>query len=571
MASGRSTLLARCRRHVAAARLRRGDERSSALVGARDEAGAVLVLALVFLVAVSLIVTALLTWVGGSLVASGAFANERSIEISATSAVNLAIQNTRYTFSSAMVNASPPVNCWDTSGTSSYTNPDPSNGITVDVWCSMLWQPKSVHTRTITYSACAITSANPSPTAASCAQAPLLQAQVTFDDLPSGAPPAYSVQCSGPGNNGTCGLSLTQNSWLWHPVVPSVTSLSATSGPISGQVGGTPVTITVNGNGLVPGTTVSFVEETGANPIPGSVPSTPNVPATPSGSPEGVIVPATVVTNSGCSGPNNTNCSVTVDLPAVTSGPYYFVTVTTPSGTSAYQNAGNYIEFTYTVAAPTVSAIGISGGSGGPITGGTLINVTGTNFYSVPNFATAVTLCTALPCTTGGSGANGYAATSVHVTSSTSLTAISPSVPNPSSGSLTYFVQVSTIGGSSTTTSDTYVYGLQVPIIFSLTPTQGPAGTVVTISGYNFMPNSQVGWVQVSANDQSATPTNVGPATYNPASGSAPATLTVTVPSLPTVNTYYIPVIEDPSPYTPANGYPYSQPYNQPADEFYFT
>ena len=47
---------------------------------AADESGAVLVLALVFLIAVSLIVTGLLTFVGTSLRDTSAFSNERNVE-----------------------------------------------------------------------------------------------------------------------------------------------------------------------------------------------------------------------------------------------------------------------------------------------------------------------------------------------------------------------------------------------------------------------------------------------------------------------------------------------------------
>src|SRR5580704_1924851 len=100
-----------------------------------DESGAVMILALVFLVVVALIVTALLTWVGTSLTANAEYANERATEAAATSAVNLAIQNSRYSFSAAMINASPPVQCWGTSATSSVT----IDNVTVDVWCSMSW------------------------------------------------------------------------------------------------------------------------------------------------------------------------------------------------------------------------------------------------------------------------------------------------------------------------------------------------------------------------------------------------------------------------------------------------
>ena len=64
----------------------------------RDEDGAVLILALIFLVSVSLVITALLNWVGISLAASGNFQTERNVEYGVTAAVSLAVQNTRYSF-----------------------------------------------------------------------------------------------------------------------------------------------------------------------------------------------------------------------------------------------------------------------------------------------------------------------------------------------------------------------------------------------------------------------------------------------------------------------------------------
>src|SRR5580658_1444042 len=91
-----------------------------------DEAGAVLILAMIFLVAVSLIVVGLLTFVGNSLTATADFTTERSIEAAATSAVNLAIQESRITFASQMENAfggsttastSQPSACWFNSNT----------------------------------------------------------------------------------------------------------------------------------------------------------------------------------------------------------------------------------------------------------------------------------------------------------------------------------------------------------------------------------------------------------------------------------------------------------------------
>lgn len=550
------------------------------------ESGAVMVLALVFLVVVSLIVAGLLTWVGTSLTANAQYANERSTEAAATSAVNLAIQNSRYSFSAAMVNASPPVQCWGTSGTSSVT----VDNVTVDVWCSMLWQPfsQTAQNRNITYSACVVpvnpTPSDPVPTATSCAAAPLLQAVESFDDLPAGSPPTPEPeQCttsSPPNYDGSCGQSLSQVSWQWNPIVPSVTSISLNTAPVTAlTTSGSPISMTVSGSGFVPGASVNFLQETGPTPGPGVVPSTPNVPTTPPNQGQGVIVPATVTPNSvTCSGPNNTNCTLQVTVPPVTSGIYYFVAVTTPTGTSAYQapNSGPYNYLTYTPVTPIVSSI--SGpvvpnvsGPGGSITGGTTITINGPangsgGFYSAPNFQVQVIFCTASPCITTGSNPTGFLASHVQVQSPSVMTALSPQVNTPSSPSLSYFVQVATIGGTSTNTSDTFTYGLQVPIIFSLSPIIGGTGTTLTINGFNFLPNSQVGWVPVSANDQNVTPTNLVPATTN----TTGTQMTVTVPTLPTPNTAYIPVIEDPSPYTPPT-YPWSQPYNESADEFAFT
>ena len=66
--------------------------------GHADESGSVLILALIFLVVVSVIVVSLLSWLGTSLTATANVGQQRSLEAAATNAVNLAIQNTRTTF-----------------------------------------------------------------------------------------------------------------------------------------------------------------------------------------------------------------------------------------------------------------------------------------------------------------------------------------------------------------------------------------------------------------------------------------------------------------------------------------
>ena len=110
---------------------------------AQDESGAVLILALIFLVAVSLIVTGLLTFAGTSLNATGSFATERNVEFTSTSAVNLAIQNTRYSFDVGsphqFLNNATPELC------ASY----PLQTASVNVYCTLVWQPYSSNTRVL--------------------------------------------------------------------------------------------------------------------------------------------------------------------------------------------------------------------------------------------------------------------------------------------------------------------------------------------------------------------------------------------------------------------------------------
>jgi hypothetical protein len=506
------------------------------VVGERDEAGAVIILALVFLVSVSLIVVGLLSYVGTSLTATTSFASERAVETAATNAVNLAISQSRYTFSTQMLNASPPSACW-TTGTG---QPPAFGGKQFDVWCSMTWQPFSSATRTITYSAC-LTSQTTDP--ATCAATPLLQDIVTFDDYAPGigVPNANPVQCN---FTNYCGQSMTQNSWQWSPNVPRVSSISPTTATINGTIASTgqPQTVTITGSGFVQGSSVNFVQETGPNGSPANSPSTANDPA-------GVIVtvPASQVTWGGCSGPGTTNCTLSVTAPAVTSGTDYFVTVTTPGGTSAYVSTQD--DFQYTTVTPGVSQI-ISGPTSGSITGGGTITISGSGFYNAPNFATQVWFWPP-----GGGGAT--QGTDVVVSSNGSLTTNVPPVGTPGS----YYVQVDTIGGNSTSTSATYTYAVQYPIVTSLSPSSGPFNTQLVISGGNFLPNTTVQLFLNNGGNQSGPGINVS-ATVN-----SQSSITVSIPNTLTVNAQYFPVVTLPAPYS-SN---VSQTYNTPADIFTYT
>jgi hypothetical protein len=265
-----------------------------------DEKGSVLVLALLFLVAISLVLTALASWATNDLSNSSKFSSARSLQFAANSATELAIQSIRYTpllLSGQTLNASSPSYCWGSGPISELTGASSVDGIGVEVWCSTVWSPSSANTRVVTFSTCLA-----GVSAATCALNPALQAVVAFDDYPPGVSTPNSGVCAV-----YCGTGITIESWLWSPTAPTVTSINPTSGAVINNT-----TITLVGTGFVAGTTVNFVEETG------STPSSANV-----------ILQATNVVVGGPT-------VMSAQVPTVTSGASYFVTVTTPSGTSAY-------------------------------------------------------------------------------------------------------------------------------------------------------------------------------------------------------------------------------------------
>ncbi|HEY5266645.1 MAG TPA: IPT/TIG domain-containing protein [Acidimicrobiales bacterium] len=265
-----------------------------------NENGSILVLALLYLVAISLILTALASWATNDLNNSSRFSAARSLQFAANSATELAIQNIRYApllSAGQTLNASPPGYCWGSGPTSQLVGSNSVDGIGVEVWCSTVWSPSSANTRVVTFSTC-LSGVN----AASCAINPKLEAVVAFDDYQPG------LNAPNPGVCATfCGIGLTIDSWLWAPQLPTVSSINPPTGAVVGNT-----TITLTGTGFVPGTSVNFVQETGSTP-----------------SPANVLLQSSSVSYSG-------STSISAVVPTVTSGASYFVTVTTPAGTSAY-------------------------------------------------------------------------------------------------------------------------------------------------------------------------------------------------------------------------------------------
>jgi hypothetical protein len=546
---------------------RRSDRATATNRRSGDESGAVIILALVFLVAVSLIVTGMLTWVGASLHATGSFQNERDVEYAATDAVNLAIQNTRYTFDYGTTNpnVSP--------ATPMLNNPTPElcatyqvSGQTtsVDVYCSMVWNAYSANTRTFTYSACSTGSpSNAKP--ADCAAKPLLQAIVAFDDYPSGVAtpspnptPCTPILPQTPGGlaNGSCGVSMTQVSWLWSPTVPAINSLTPASGSTSG---GTAVVI--QGTGFTSGETVNFTEQPGE--LAGPQPYNPAVGAT--------VAPPT--------GSCPVGTCIQVTTPAVTVGRAYFVTVTTPGGTSQtaaddYTSPPSFVPtFTYSPGAPSVT--GLTGTVAGSITGNTLVTIQGTGFWNAPNnaFPAQAFLCpTGVTPTAGSECSGGLAASVVSITPPPSasttftMTAVTPAV----SAAGTYYIQVEVFNVYSTQTnvsvaSNLFTYSVQAPLIVSLSPQSGTTGTTLTITGANFLTGSTVGFCPVASYNFTSFACTVTPTAGTVATNPAITATQITV-SVPTITAgNYYPIVTLPSAY---NTIPASQPYNEPADIF---
>jgi hypothetical protein len=230
---------------------------------------------------------------------------------------------------------------------------------------------------------------------------------------PGGAAGSVDVTVATP--VGTSGTSAADTYTYY--AVPTVTGISPIAGAVAG--GGT---VTITGTNFTGATAVKFGTLTG-----------------------------TVTANTGT--------SITVTVPAGVLGTYD-VTVTTPGGTSAMTSSD---KFTYE-AVPTVTGLSPSSG---PLTAGTAVTITGTNF-------------------TGASAVNfgGTAVTTYIVNSSTSISAAAPAgTAGPVDVTVTTPVGVSTLSQP----ADQYTY-YAVPTVTSISPLAGPVGggTTVTITGTGF-------------------------------------------------------------------------------------
>ena len=212
----------------------------------QDEHGAILILALIYILTISLIVVALSTWATNDLNNSTKFSNARFVSYSATNATELAIENIRYTplvGQNQTLVPNPPGYCWGTSGRSTLT----TNKISITVWCSTVQNLQSGNTRTVTFSACLSTVVS----GVTCAANPLLQAIVIYDDYPKSGGTPRTTSCSL-----YCGTYATLQNWNWGSTASAASGLNANSITITS----TPTNPTAFGTSYTPSATAASLD-----------------------------------------------------------------------------------------------------------------------------------------------------------------------------------------------------------------------------------------------------------------------------------------------------------------------
>ena len=166
-----------------------------------------MVVAFIYLIAVSITVLGLSRWVSSDLNNVKGFTSARQLQAAAQSTVQLAMQNIRYTPLIGTNQTWGQFNyCWGNGGASTLT----IDGYTMNVYCSTAWNPTSAVTRTVTINTCQSTV--PAATCEGTNPGPYLQAVVVFDDYPPGGAAPVNGSCQ---LWSWCGEGMTITSWIW--------------------------------------------------------------------------------------------------------------------------------------------------------------------------------------------------------------------------------------------------------------------------------------------------------------------------------------------------------------------
>jgi hypothetical protein len=198
-------------RHSPSSMLR--ERRSRITSGVEDDSGAVLILALIFIIAIALIMLSLLSLTGNDIINASNLQSERALDYAADGATTASVQAVRYAntqFSGSspqacMPNGAPSIELdsvtiiVECEGTSNDSQAAPA--------CMANRSTLACTTRVVRLFAC--TTGGPSCTAGSSAL--VLQAEVAFDDYSS--PPGSADVCAPSTGTETCGSGMAVVFW----------------------------------------------------------------------------------------------------------------------------------------------------------------------------------------------------------------------------------------------------------------------------------------------------------------------------------------------------------------------
>jgi hypothetical protein len=342
-----------------------------------------MILALVYIVAISLVVGALASWVMNDLNNTVHFQSASARDYAATAAADIAIANIRYAPYQSQTPPSTMGNCWAPAAPNNTTGEGgtpqtPIDGYTMAVWCNTYQNSTTLltrSTRTVSFYVCkesTLDLPNPTVSAAACYNSPLLFVKVVYDDYPQGEVTGYLTSVC----TDTCGEQATVEDWIWggsagsgSSGTPGAASKVAftTEPPATATIGSTLASFAVsvedaNGN----------VETTGYTGSSDTIALTASIGCTLGGT-DSATAANGVATFSGVTITAGTNCTLTATdstrtLATATSSPATTVTSPTPS------------EVVFTVEPPATTtagaalasfAVSVENASGNVITTGT--------------------------------------------------------------------------------------------------------------------------------------------------------------------------------------------------------
>ena len=218
----------------------------------RDQRGASLILAMIFMSVVSLITLAMAAWATTGLHSTLSFTAAQSTVSTANSTAEVALAEVRTSFYSTTLWAQPPVSCWPGGTPASL---QPLNNQSMNAFCFTRWPVGGSSTRRqVTIYVCPTTFS-----AAQCGLTPYLQVIVTFNDRPAsgGFATCNPESTTSPSQWTTCGTFMTINSWVFATIPPTLVSIQV-PGTITSPC--TTKNFTVTGTGFISGSTkVYFV------------------------------------------------------------------------------------------------------------------------------------------------------------------------------------------------------------------------------------------------------------------------------------------------------------------------